>query len=67
MGVKEQIREARVAASMTQADLARAVGVTTRTVQNWESGKRGPWRHIAEICIATKRPLTFFFDGDEPA
>ena len=64
VGVKEQIREARIAAGLTQAELAKAVGVTTRTVQNWEAGTRGPWRHVAEICIATKRPLTFFFDGE---
>jgi transcriptional regulator with XRE-family HTH domain len=67
MSVKEQIREARDAAGLTQAELARAVGVTVRTVQNWEAGTRGPWRHIAEICIATKRPLTFFFNGEEAA
>lgn len=65
MAVKEQIARARKDANLTQAELARAVGVTTRTVQNWESGKRGPWRHIAEICIATKRPLAFFFNDDE--
>jgi transcriptional regulator with XRE-family HTH domain len=67
MGVEEQIREARLAAGLTQAELARAVGVTVSTVQNWEAGTRGPWRHIAEICIATKRPLTFFFNGEEAA
>lgn len=65
MGVKEQLTAARKAANLTQAELARKVGVTTRTVQNWESGTRGPWRHIAEICIATQRPLTFFFNDDD--
>jgi transcriptional regulator with XRE-family HTH domain len=64
MGVKEQIKQARVDANLTQAELARAVGVTVRTVQNWEAGTRAPWRYIAEICIATRTPLTFFFDGD---
>jgi transcriptional regulator with XRE-family HTH domain len=64
MGVKEQIIRARHAANLTQAELARAVGVTARTVQNWEAGKRRPFRHLAEIAIATGKPLTFFFDGE---
>lgn len=65
MGVKEQIIRARQDANMTQRELAEAVGVTVRTVKNWESGTRGPWRYIAEICIATQRPLTFFFNGED--
>jgi transcriptional regulator with XRE-family HTH domain len=64
MGVKEQIAQARRNANLTQAELAERVGVTTRTVQNWEAGTRGPWRYIAEICIATRTPLTFFFNGE---
>ena len=67
MGVKEQIKLARREANLTQAELARQVGVTTRTVQNWEAGTRSPWRYIAEICIATKRPLASFFDGEDVA
>ena len=62
MGVKEQIVQARSRANLTQAELARRVGVTPRTVQNWEAGTRAPWRYIAEICIATGTPLAFFFD-----
>ena len=64
MGVKDQIAQARRDANLTQAELARMVGVTARTVQNWEAGTRAPWRHIAEICIATRKPLGFFFDGE---
>ena len=64
MGVKEQIAQARRDANLTQPELARMVGVTTRTVQNWEAGTRSPWRHIAEICIATRKPLSFFFEGE---
>lgn len=63
VAVKERIREARTAADMTQAELARAVGVTLRTVQNWESGARGAWRYLAEIADATGVPLTFFFEN----
>ena len=65
MGVKEQIAQARRDANLTQAELAEMVGVTARTVQNWEAGTRSPWRYIAEICIATRRPLASFFDDSE--
>jgi transcriptional regulator with XRE-family HTH domain len=63
MAVKDKIREAREASGMTQQDLARAVGVTVRAVQNWEAGTRGPWRYLAEIAEATEKPLTFFFEN----
>lgn len=38
MGVAENIREARVAAGMTQSELADAVGKTRAAVTQWESG-----------------------------
>lgn len=62
--VKEQIIQARREANLTQAELAEMVGVTTRTVQNWEAGTRQPFRRLAEIAIATRKPLTFFFNGE---
>lgn len=38
----EALRHALDASSMTQADLAKGLGVTTRAVSNWASGKRVP-------------------------
>jgi transcriptional regulator with XRE-family HTH domain len=35
-----RLRQLREAADLSQAKLATAVGVTPRTVQNWEYGKR---------------------------
>ena len=67
MGVKEQIFQARLRANLTQAELAARVGVTTRTVQNWEAGTRTPWRHIAEICIATGVPMFYVDESEERA
>lgn len=36
------IRQSREALGFSQAELAQAVGVTTRTIQNWESGVSSP-------------------------
>ena len=42
MVFKDRLREARIEANMTQAELAKAVGLTTRTIQNYELGDRRP-------------------------
>lgn len=42
MGFKERLREKRVAAGLTQVKLAEKAGVTARTIQNYELGKRKP-------------------------
>jgi len=38
------VRQAREKLGFSQAELAEAVGVTTRTIQNWESGASSPKR-----------------------
>ena len=40
-GIVSRISELREAANLTQAQLAVLVGVTTNTIQNWESSKSG--------------------------
>lgn len=40
--VGKRIREARQAAGMTQAELAKSLGVTYQNIGQWESGKRTP-------------------------
>lgn len=42
MAFKERLREARLHANMTQVELAKAVGMTGRTIQNYELGSRKP-------------------------
>lgn len=37
-GFGRRVREARAACGLSQLDLAKAVGSTKRTVENWESG-----------------------------
>lgn len=49
-----QIREARLAANMTQAELAKAMSVSQRFVFALESGDRTPnVHHLIAVCKAT--------------
>ena len=51
MTFSEKLQSARKKKSMTQAELAKAIGVTARSVQNYEMGARYPKRDIlAKIC-----------------
>lgn len=42
MVFKDKLRERRLAAGLTQAELAEMAGVTARTIQNYELGNRKP-------------------------
>lgn len=42
MVFKEKLREKRLEAGLTQAELAKKAGVTARTIQNYELGNRRP-------------------------
>ena len=51
MTFSEKLQRARKNKSMTQAELAEKIGVTARSVQNYELGARYPKRDIlAKIC-----------------
>ena len=53
MGFKERLKEKRVEAGLTQAELAEKVSVTARTIQNYEMGTRKPnSKVVADIAIA---------------
>lgn len=58
----DQIREARVAADLSQKDLADHLGVTARTVQYWEAGKTPYPKHRRAI-----REFIAFVDCEEDA
>ena len=45
MSFKERLREKRLAANLTQLQLAEMVSVTPRTIQNYESGARRPTKY----------------------
>lgn len=42
MVFKDKLKEKRLESGLTQAELAKKVGVTTRTIQNYELGNRKP-------------------------
>lgn len=49
--MRVSIKAARVNKDMTQPELAKAVGVGVRTIQNWESGASSPRADkMPEIC-----------------
>lgn len=45
MAFKERLREKRKEAGLTQAELAKMISVTDRTIQNYELGTRIPPEH----------------------
>jgi transcriptional regulator with XRE-family HTH domain len=49
-----RIAGARRRADLTQQELAALLGITTRSLQNYESGAIVPYRHLAHIETATR-------------
>lgn len=45
MGFKERLKIKRLAANLTQAQLAEKISVSTRTIQNYELGTRKPTKY----------------------
>jgi len=53
----QPVVEARIAAGFSQADFARLLGVSKRTLQEWEQGRRKPSKAaITLLRIALKHP-----------
>lgn len=51
--------EARKKTGLSQADFAQIMGISVRTLQSWEQGKRSPSGPAATLLkIATKHPET---------
>lgn len=59
----EQIKAARQRAGLTQGELAQRVGVSLRTVGNWERGESNPRSHETVLRDALRDHL----EGAEPA
>ena len=66
--VGARIRAARLAASMTQADLAGAVGVTRSAVAQWETERAGQVRgNLSRIAAALGVSVGYLLQGGEAA
>lgn len=61
MNFQERLKKRRIAAGLTQVELANKVGVSTRTIQNYESG----FRKVNNIEIARKLAEVLGTDVDE--
>jgi transcriptional regulator with XRE-family HTH domain len=60
-----RIRRARLEKGYSQHDLARAMGISSRAVQYWESptGTRQPQaRMLRKLSEATGKPIAWFFE-----
>ena len=63
--VGQRLARARKDAGMTQKQLGNLVGVTQRSVANWEAGKVVPYRHLRVIEAAVGRPAESLLYSDE--
>jgi len=67
MDLKERIKNSRIAAKMTQEELARAVGKTRNAVAQWESGAVHPRPNTLEdIAGALKISVDWLLTGNTP-
>lgn len=53
------------AGDMPQHELADALGVSTRQLQNYEAGATIPWKHFSQLEQIFERPLTWWLRGEE--
>jgi transcriptional regulator with XRE-family HTH domain len=65
-GLGARIREARMAAGLTQDELSDLVGVGMRQIQYYEAGTSNPYRTLRRIAEATNRSVGWFLHGDAP-
>ena len=67
MDLKERIKNSRIAAKMTQEELARAVGKTRNAVTQWESGASRPRLNTLEkIAEALEVSVDWLLTGNTP-
>lgn len=60
-------RARREAGGMTQPELAEALDVSTRSLQDYEAGTTIPWKHFQALSKIFDRPLEWFLHGQEDA
>lgn len=47
-----KIKEARINANLTQAQMAERMGIPKRTIEDWDSGKSSPPEYVERLVIA---------------
>jgi len=59
-----RIAQARRAAGMSQREVAGRLSVSTRSVQNYESGNVVPWKHLGAIAALGGTTTAWLLNGD---
>lgn len=66
MEIGDRIKNARIAANMTQAELAKRLGVAYQNIGQWESGKRNPkFDTLKKIAKALNVSVAWLYGMDE--
>ena len=60
-----RIQQARLEAGLTQEQLAEVSSFSKRSLQDYESGKTIPYKHLRELNRLLNRPTEWFLYGDE--
>jgi len=63
--VGARIAEARRHAGLTQRELAETLGVTTRSIQNYEAGVAVPYKHVRAIELLGHKRHGWILDGGD--
>lgn len=61
----ERLVSARRGVGLSQRALAAQLGVTVRTVQNYEAGRSVPYRHLDTLSRVLERPRSWLLYGHE--
>lgn len=64
--IGRRIAEARTLAGLTQEDLAEMASFSKRSLQDYETGKTIPYKHMREISQLLGREVEWFLHGSEP-
>lgn len=60
-----RIKEARVSARLSQAELARKINVSDKSISAYEQGRSTPpFEKLKKIAAETKHPLAFFTEDN---
>jgi transcriptional regulator with XRE-family HTH domain len=63
-GIGARIAAARREAGLTQRELADRLGVTTRSIQNYESGSIIPYKHLRRIEMQAHKSVGWILSGE---
>jgi len=63
--VGARIAEARRHAGLTQRELADTLGVTTRSIQNYEASVTVPYKHLRAIELLGRKRYGWILDGGD--